>query len=304
MSSPYAYTPVASQPTWYLNYNPNPPGTPFIPPVSLPSSPALPTPSRIRSSTPYDAPYAAYNAHRRPRPLSWHAGMPPSLQPPDTPFQYRRHSFRWPYNDTSNHSLGRGFSWADPRTSLSPSSSSSPHFRLHPLLTREASFAGCYFNLASSTFSPLRVIGPARQQFAVISPHELRQPATDPPITRMQILHDVIPQWPIDIGPLSGVEPVVDNNIPPITVGDVLYTVHASLGRKITHRDWDNLSISEQTEIACTYTRRYMNTPSTIEVEAFQGVKHIDYLGENNVFRGLVRVHDEGGLFRWKLITY
>ena len=298
MSSPYTDSPVASHPTWYLNYNPNPPGTPFIPPVSLPSSPGLSTPPCIRPSTPYDTPYAAYGVHRPLRRLSWHAGIPPSpsLQPLDTPFRYRRHSFRWPY-DTSDHSV-HDFYWTYPSTSLSPSPS--PRFHIHSLLTREASFAGFYFNLASPTVLPLRFIGPGRR-FAVISPHELHQPATDPPITRMRISHDVIPQWPIDIGLLS-VESGVDT-IHPITVGDVLYMVHASLGRKITHRDWDNLTISEQTEIACTYTQRYTNTPSTIEVEALQGVRRVDYLGEKYVFRGLVRVHDEDGLFRWKLIT-
>ena len=284
MSSPYVYTPDTFL-TWSLNNNLDPPDTPFIPPVSLPSSPRFLTPHITR---PHGDPFATYGVRRRPRPPSWHSGITPapSLQLFDTPFRFRRHSFQELHG-----------TWDSPWHELYPCTSSFPlsHFRVHPLLDGGASFAGFYFNLASPTFLPLGIIGPGRQ-FTMISPDELRQPATNPSIWRMRIIHEVIPQWPIDVGLHTTVES-------PITVGDVLYTVHSSLGQKITHRDWDHLAISEQTEIACTYTRRYMSMPSTIGAGAVQGVRRVDYLGENHVFRGLVRNHDEEDAFKWKLIT-
>ncbi|KAL4064727.1 hypothetical protein V8B97DRAFT_1875834 [Scleroderma yunnanense] len=298
MSCPYVFTPTFP-PTWYLDYNPDPPGTPFIPPAPLPSSPVLPTLSRFRPSTPFETPYTVYGSSRRPRRPSWHAGMPPStsFQTPDTQYHFRRRSFGGTYG-TWNAS-GHHLPWTYPGTSLLSSSSASAFCQVHPLLNGEATYAGFYFDLASPTFSPLRTVGPG--QFVAISSAELRQPATDPPIMRMRITHHIIPQWPIDIGP-PPVKSVV-GTIHPITLGDVLYTIHTSLGWKITHRDWDKLTISEQTEIACSYTRRYASVPSAIELEAVQGVRRVDYLGEKHVFRGLVRAHDEEGFVGWKLLT-
>lgn len=40
-----------------------------------------------------------------------------------------------------------------------------------------------------------------------------------------------------------------------------------------------------------------------VDVEASRGLKRVDYLLENHIFKGLVKTHDEDGFHCWKLIT-
>jgi len=157
-----------------------------------------------------------------------------------------------------------------------------------------------HFDLASPSFSPLFWAGHGHT--TMISAEELREPATYPPITRMRITHDSIKHWPIDLEfQYDGyTDPAAH---PPITLGDVLYLIHSSLHRQVTHQDWARLSVSKETAIARAYTRRYRSVPSSAEAEASQGVKRIDYLLDKHVFRGLIRTHDEDGFYHWRLIT-
>lgn len=135
----------------------------------------------------------------------------------------------------------------------------------------------------------------------MLSPDELREPATFPTITSMRITHDAIPQWPIDLQYVHG-EYDAGNPLP-LTVGDVLYMIHSSLQRQISHSDWARLSQSEETAIARAYTRRYRSIPSSAELEARQGVKRVDYLMDRHVFRGLIRAADGDGFYNWRLLT-
>jgi len=166
-------------------------------------------------------------------------------------------------------------------------------FQIHPLLNGEAHRAEFYFNLANPIFSPLRV-GPRNSTF--ISADELRGLATYyPSVTRMRITHEAIPQWPIDVK--------FDHDAATqITLGDVLYMIHASLHKGITKQDWDRISPSVQTAIARAYTQRCWSAPSPAVVRS-QGVKRIDYLLGEHAFKGLIRTRDGGSFHRWRLIT-
>ena len=146
----------------------------------------------------------------------------------------------------------------------------------------------------------MRFIGPG--QTVVISPEELSQPATNPPITRMRITHDAIPQWPIEIK-LQYDEVQMAAMPPPITLGDVLYMIHFSMRRQISHQDWAVLSDSRHDAVALAYTRRYRKVSTLAEVEASQGVKRVDYLEDRFIFKGLIRMNGEEGFFHWKMIT-
>ncbi|KIJ59986.1 hypothetical protein HYDPIDRAFT_117900 [Hydnomerulius pinastri MD-312] len=294
MSSPYVYTPAAYEPTPYLGYGTYQQRSPFIPPATLfPSSPYTPTSPYLGGPTTprgvhYDDSY--WNPPPRARRPSWHAGMAPSpfLQAPQTPGRDRRRSF------------GEGHRpWGEPAAPWGYPGTS-PRFQIHPLLNGEAPRMDFYFDLASPSFSPLRWIGPG--QSAVISPDELREPATYPSITRMRITHDAIPDWPVDLEYQHDAYTVHTTPLP-ITLGDVLYMIHSSLHRQITHQDWARLSLSEETAIARAYTRRCRSVPSAAQVEASQGVKRVDYLLEKHIFRGLIRTHDEDGFYQWRLIT-
>jgi hypothetical protein len=136
----------------------------------------------------------------------------------------------------------------------------------------------------------------------LISTDELHEPATYPPLARMRISHDAIPQWPIDLEfHYDGcTAPTVPRSI---TLGDVLYMIHSSLHRQITQQDWARLSPSEETAIARAYsTRRCRSVLSSASVVASQGVKRIDYLREKHMFRGLIKTHDEDGFYHWRLV--
>ncbi|KAH7887221.1 hypothetical protein F5I97DRAFT_1120778 [Phlebopus sp. FC_14] len=296
MSGPYVYTPAAYEPTPYLGYGAYQQRSPFIPPAALfPTSPYPPSsPYLGATNTPHGVHYDDnyWNPPPRPRRPSWHAGMAPSpyLQTPATPGHHRRRSF------------GDGYRmWGEPvLNSPWPYTGASPGFQIHPLLNGEVTRTDFYFDLASPTFTPLRWIGPG--QTVLISSAELAEPATYPPITRMRITHDAIPQWPIDLQ-YHYDQYTMQTTSPPITLGDVLYMVHSSLHRQITQQDWARLSLTEETNVARAYTRRCKSVPSTAHLEASQGVKRIDYLLEKHIFRGLIRAHDEDGFYHWKLIT-
>ncbi|KAG9308208.1 hypothetical protein JVU11DRAFT_12221 [Chiua virens] len=289
MSGPYVYTPSAFEPTPYLGYGAYTQRSPFIPPTSLyPASPYPPASPYLRPISPQgvhvDDPYWSPPRARRP---SWHGGRPasPFLSTPPSPSHHRRRSF------------GGGYQSWEPS---SPWTSSASHFQIHPLLNGEAPRTDFYFDLSLPTFSPFRWVGPG--QTTMITAHELDEPATYPSTSRMRVSHDVIPQWPVDLQyHYDGY--AVPTVLPPIRLGDVLYMIHSSLHRQVTHQDWARLSVSEQTAIARAYTRRCHSAPSSAEVQASQGVKRIDYLLEKRIFRGLIRTHDEDGFYHWKLIT-
>ncbi|KAI6027054.1 hypothetical protein EDC04DRAFT_2719197 [Pisolithus marmoratus] len=288
MSDPYVYSPPAFQPTQYLHYSPYAAHSPFIPPLA--AFPPSPHYSPYRLPYPELPPEGVYWPPRPRRP-SWH-GQPPSpyIQPPDSPYRSRRRSFG-------------AHQWGDTQFLpwVYPSLGSSPHFEIHPLLNGEVPYSGLYLNLASPVFAPMRYIGP--NQLIMVSPEELNHPATNPPITRMRITHDAIPQWPIDLELRYDEYPASAGPPPPITLGDVLYTIHSSLHRHISHSDWNRLSDSEQLPINRAYTRRYRSVPSMADAEANRGIKRVDYLRENYIFKGLVRASDEDGFFHWKMIT-
>ena len=105
-------------------------------------------------------------------------------------------------------------------------------------------------------------------------------------MTRMRIVCDRVPNWPIDIGFGSSVSsPSV-----PITLGDVLVMVHRILHTRISHLDWARVPAEEETPIARAYTKRCKSIPSNTQFESRQGVKRIDFLLDKVVFRGLLRI--------------
>ena len=219
----------------------------------------------------------------RPRRPSWHSGIPstPFLPTPHTPGRDRRQSFEGVFIPLQ---------FAAPRAGISS------NFQIHPLLNGEAFRTDFYFDLALPSFSPLRWVGPG--QSTVLSADELHELATYPSIMRMRISHEAIRQWPIDLE-FHYDQHTVPTTPPPIMLGDVLYTIHTSLHKRITHQDWARLGLSEEIAIARAYTRRCRSSPE----EARKGVKRIDYLLDKHLFKGLIGTHDEDGLYHWRLIT-
>jgi len=144
---------------------------------------------------------------------------------------------------------------------------------------------------------------------AVLSLAEMREPATHPPITRLRIVCDAIPQWPIELEyspyDIHGEHlslPSVNGAVPPISLGDVLFAIHCAMHTQITHLDWGRLTMSEEIAIARAYTRRCRSIPSVAQLEASQGVKRVDFLLDKFIFRGLIRAHGGDGYDEWRLV--
>ena len=92
------------------------------------------------------------------------------------------------------------------------------------------------------------------------------------------------------------------DNMPPITVGDVLLTIHREMQKGITHHDWAGLSTREETQVARAFQRRCKSVGPQGQMQLrSMGVKRVDYLLDKLMFRGLVRT--EEGLEQLKLIT-
>ncbi|KAF8997826.1 hypothetical protein BDQ17DRAFT_1248084, partial [Cyathus striatus] len=101
--------------------------------------------------------------------------------------------------------------------------------------------------------------------------------ATHPPLTRLRIVCDRLPEWPIDIKKRSG-----------ITVSHVLKAIHEHLHTSIVQPDWDELSSNQQKEVNKAYLKRCRNAGTAEEMFKRQGVKRIDFLCDKIWFRGLV----------------
>lgn len=312
MSSPFVYTPQSQyQPTPYNHAHFNTPQhSPFIPDATLyPTSPyanstSLPGSPHFQktglpSTVPFPGDYGAYAPQwempQRQRRPSWHGADFPGtpmmgaqwLQPDPTEY-HRRHSFGHagsPYHSPQG--------WPYQAPNVMPSWQQQSLVMIHPWLNGEAPRGDFFFDLSSGAFAPTRLVGPG--QSVILSMEDLQQPATHPAITKLEIVHEKIPQWPIHLQfdpyhngqPFQGVSP---NAPPPINVGDILTAIHRFLHQRITHQDWARLSLQEETEISRAYTRRCKNIPNMEVLERAQGVKRVDFLLSQTRFKGLVRV--------------
>ncbi|KAK7454453.1 hypothetical protein VKT23_011209 [Stygiomarasmius scandens] len=333
MSDIYSYNP---QPPYlssgYVNTSYSPQGSPFIPHVSpymsttpLPGSPSLggTLPLAGDEFTPntggsllfpgFDPAYQPAQpdvfAPIRPRRPSWHAGQPSPFSPPpvglgggylspspgafdiDPLYHSRRRSFG------GGAPLDTGLSWG-PQIFGNPLTPS--QFDLHPWLNAQTWTGEFILDLSAHQFNPLQLL--AANQTVPVPLEWLMMPATRPPINRLRIVCDLIPQWPIDVqynaanATSPGVIPVGSpygldlgsSATPPITVADILYTIHRTLHTRISHSDWARLNLQEETRVARVYTKRCKATGSLEAVERAQGVKRVDFLLGKVYFRGLV----------------
>ncbi|KAF5367086.1 hypothetical protein D9758_003973 [Tetrapyrgos nigripes] len=351
MSQPYVYSPPpAYLASGYVNPHVSPQASPFIPSASLYGSPysgnsPLPPPSpQLGPAIPFPAvpfpgtpnfdyqPVYTDGDVFRPRLPSWH-GPPPSspffpppssaLLTPDPNPYFPHHSRRRSFGGTTPTSpyLGLGVPEDDPwgpqiyGSPLTPS-----QFELHPWLNAQTFSGQLLLDLSAHDFNPLQVVSPPPMTQTVPVPYEyILMPATRPPINRLRIVCDLIPQWPMDVvynpqnvNPASpGVIPIGSGGLgspygspsvlghqphPPITVADILYTIHKSLHTRISQLDWAKLTLAEETAVAKVFTKRCKAVGSleAVERERAEGVKRIDFLLGKVWFKGLVMDWNDG----------
>ncbi|KAH8832910.1 hypothetical protein DL96DRAFT_1704956 [Flagelloscypha sp. PMI_526] len=325
MSGPFVYNPPQYQPNPYFAPSPiQSHYSPFLPPSNISpyhgpgSLPPSPQPHHIQLAgvgapagySPFASGYLnmAAQDYVRPRTKSWTSAqeVPPAafLGVPTTASTGYR----------SSHGRSRSFSGtpAHAPVSLPPGwppvegvpqygagllgAQPNPPVLFHPWLNGEFSKQDFFFNLADPHLLPQKAVSGGKA--ALLAMEELAQPATHPPVSKMRILVDKLPQWPIDLaynpqlderqaGGYYGVH--APQALPPISIGDVLAQAHRQLHQRISHADWDRLSGHEEKLVTKAFARRCRAMGAAETAERADGVKRVDFLLDRIIFKGLVR---------------
>ncbi|KIY44631.1 hypothetical protein FISHEDRAFT_77255 [Fistulina hepatica ATCC 64428] len=300
MSTPYTYSP---------GY----PSHAYLPPVRA-YSPFIPDPA-----SPYYSPY--HNTSPLP-PASPHTvpiDFPAHTQnTPSWGAQYANQQWLSPapasYHHHRRHSTGLspyypnpamlGPLWSPSASSpwynhLAPGSSPmSMPLQIHPLLDGQRGQAPVQFDFSHATFSATRMSSVG--QSVMLTPQELGDQATWPFTTRLHVVIESMPQWPLVI---EYTGPRVEGQAqPPITIGDVLGAVHRHLHTQVTQTEWNSLHAQDRTEITLAFQKRCSRYPANIVYAVrCQGVKRVDFLRGHWLFRGLVPFVNGDAV---KLLTY
>ncbi|KAI0757998.1 hypothetical protein C8Q74DRAFT_1319904 [Fomes fomentarius] len=278
------------RPSWHGGLAPPPNPVPF------PSPPILVTPLPPVVSLPNQAPMPAFTHHRRrsdtclPQPawVAYPAVVQPMAQPMAHPMVYPNPAYQNP----------------------------TPPRQIHPLLDGET-MAGpkILFDLSLHAFSPQRVTNYRQTSGTPLTLDELLEPATHPPVYHMKISCDLLPDWPIVLEPHTTTRERERERSPflsvsqreseesPITVYDVLMAIYRTVQRRIGQTDWAKLSKRQMNAVSAAYTRRCRTFPSAQAFEEAQGVRRVDYLLEDYMFRGIMRENARDGFAKMKLLV-
>jgi len=105
---------------------------------------------------------------------------------------------------------------------------------------------------------------------------DLARHATSPPLPILHITCDIFPEeWPIRVTRDDGV-----------TVGDVLETIHHTLHRRISHDEWNRLSLKQQERIKIVFDSRCAVAENRDECRS-HGVLRVDCVVYHTWFAGL-----------------
>lgn len=119
-----------------------------------------------------------------------------------------------------------------------------------------------------------------------LSPSNLSQHATNPPCLVLRITCDIFPEpWPIEVRRLE-----------PVTVGDVLQTIHSVINRRIIQREWDQISEKQRGRIGEFFDNRCRVSLQPEECRK-NGVLRVDCLLSHTLFAGLSSSTDEDASF-------
>lgn len=183
-----------------------------------------------------------------------------------------------------------------------------PRPQLHNLINGDIIAPHLYINFVDADLVFRKRTGSGMYHHSSLSSYDLEQPAMHPQMTRVRIVCDMIPQWPVDLQVLgTSLSPHRRRRaaLPYLTLEDIMHAVHASLHRKISHQEWGRLSTSQETDVARAYTRRYKSAGSewTERQQQAEGVKRIDFLLKTTWFKGFIWLDPENGVERLKLLV-
>ena len=156
------------------------------------------------------------------------------------------------------------------------------HMNLHPLLQFDADYV--HLDLAPLAFAPLTLSAISTQGLVPLREEVLIEAATCPPQSMIYLYcgrlgADWAGRWRVRIGMWRTV-----------SVGDVLSAAHAMLQMQITHAEWAKCTRDEMYTASRAYTRRVRKESYDGAVE---GVRRVDFLGEEHYFAGVKKVKDD-----------
>ncbi|KAG6810545.1 hypothetical protein H0H92_011409 [Tricholoma furcatifolium] len=176
---------------------------------------------------------------------------------------------------------------------------------IHPLLDAEAPHPELHFDLSCATCEPLLARGNGESMMA-ISPQELSEPLTHPPITRLRIVSDRLPEnWAIEIDHMRADNAYMSGGRT-MTVNDVMQVLHRELHLQISASDFEKLSLVGQGMVQRAFTQRCRPVPqgSTRNSNTRElGAKRVDYLGRDTKVVGLLREPRHEGWDVMRLVT-
>ena len=181
-----------------------------------------------------------------------------------------------------------------------------PRPQLHNLINGELISQHLHINFSVSDLAIKRRTGPGVNHVATLAVYDLEQPATNSQMTRVRIVCDAIPQWPVDIRVIgTSLSPYRPGRaaLPYLTLEDVVRAVHASLQHNISHEEWSRLTTIEEMRVARAYRRRFKACGSSYaeREQQAQGVKRVDFLLRNTWFKGFTWLEHENGVEKLKL---
>ncbi|KAJ7347512.1 hypothetical protein DFH08DRAFT_161387 [Mycena albidolilacea] len=308
MAAPFIFVPEANASTPYAPYqnlyypSPQAAHTPVLPPASLLGTPNAFNPNGVLWPDEGEQYQSAYVPPRQ-RTLSWTGPKPSSGSPflaPTAPAFLQSQPFKRGHKKA--HSWSNTPAWVN-NVNLNPyiSTAAPPAVQLiHPFLNGEAPSPAFYFDLAPAAIHPMRVVSMRPFSGTPLTTAELYEPAFHPPLSKLRIAHPLLPLWPIDLALPAGAQ------APPITLMDVLVTLHRALHTRISQADWSTLHGRGDAEARVTHAFATRCRAEALRSGAMagqlrdreivlrnQGVLRVDFLQGKTLFKGLLR-HPEG----------
>ncbi|KAJ7839322.1 hypothetical protein B0H13DRAFT_1650242, partial [Mycena leptocephala] len=85
----------------------------------------------------------------------------------------------------------------------------------------------------------------------------------------------------------------------PMSVGDVLVSLHRAMHQRISSADWETLSAVEAVAVTKAFNKRCRTEADWEIIERNNGVKRVDFLMDRTIFKGLVKApQDPDGCLR------
>lgn len=130
---------------------------------------------------------------------------------------------------------------------------------------------------------PSRSVRHVSNPYKCISPAELSQPATSPPVTSLQVTCDVFPyRWPIEAHNPHGV-----------TICDLFEAIYTVVQTRIRRAEWAQLSEKQRDRISEVFDHRWKSSSDPWRVRG-NGVTRADCLLHSTSFSGLSMSFERG----------